>query len=120
MTSLPSFNELVQSLKSPNPPVGLPSDDSLDKDLFDRLTKQAKVINSSYQLSYASTNWKPDEILDTNHKKRVLELFSKSGQNGKNGFNVKTHDRGIYKGEQIVCLYKSAVTAKELLPIIKP
>jgi len=119
MNSLPSFDELDQSLNLPNPPVRVYTDDGLDNDIFNRLDKQAKVNTKRHHLSYASPSWDGHKILNTNHKNRILELFSQSGQKGIDGYDIKTHTTGTYKDEQVVCIYKTAVTANELLPIIK-
>lgn len=120
MTGLPSYAELDRSLNLPNPPVRVYSDDGLDKDLFERLDKQAKINTTTNHLSYASPEWNQDKILDPNLKNRVLELFSQSDQMGTEGYNIKTRTKGIYKGQEVVCKYNGTVTANELLPIIKP
>jgi len=119
-TSLPSFGELDKSVdpRNSNPPSRAYSDDSIDKELFERLEKQ-KNTSSLNSYRYNSDKWDRDRVLDKAHREKAVYLAEKSGHMGKDGYNIKLYTRGQQKGERRVCINASTVMAPRLLVIIK-
>ena len=113
-STLPSFNDLNESLRAPEPPKYTFSGDD---DLFERLTKQKNSLSNHNDRSYISRNWAVDKVLNYDHKARVLELARNSGKLN-DGYHISQIPSGQYKGEERVCYHNSTANAKELLDII--